>query len=561
MVGFVGARPMTERDLYAQQRADAMNQAFYARNQYAADQRMQGRQAEAELQARQAIQAQALQAAAQQQASQQAFLAQQAQNARDDEYSQANDPMQRQSRERSLDMAAQRQANLIGAQSSANINQNYENMLDQRALALNKGMIDSALTMQRGNIDSRLLTQQGQQGLIAAGANHGYKVDDDLRQKEMQIEERNGQMLQTHDYNDQDKPVVAGIRDQIQALKTKYYSNDKDKPSDGQYRAVLSTLLGQLSAYSPSQRRITPQMQFDQERVRDENGVSWLRDQKGVPHPLVVKEAAAGKAPLTPEQIKTQRFDALHKRAIEIQKAGGIVNDGDSGNSPKISRQQAMQQALEEEAAFNRGESFVGKESPSQTEQPVATQAAPQEVPLMDLQRAEEILSKYGNAPANGPGQAAAVDWARKVMWAAKQGLQQQDPRMQAVQQAPQQQMPGRQPMAPPQQMQPGVSGPAVDPRVMQLRQVQQAPFPPENTPAPANDQQQTQGALQTFKAIVQKFGGMPPAGSQEERIAMQAAAFLKQRGIDPTGDARRSAAPTLPGFSRPSPSSRNLAE
>jgi hypothetical protein len=527
---------MSERDLYAQQRADAMNREFYGRNQYAADQRMQGRQADAELQARQAMQAQALQAAAAQQASQQAFLGQQAQNARDDEYSQANDPMQRQARERSLDMVAQRQANLIGAQSSANINQNYEGMLDQRALALNKGMIDSALTMQRGNIDSRLLTQQGQQGLIAAGANHGYKVDDDLRQMQMQIEQRNGQMLQTHDFSEGDKKKVESIDQQMSALDDALESGSIDQ---NQYRQTMGKYLARKSGVAPSAPRTTFDQQVKQRSVTMPDGRIFYDSGKGIAVAPPPPAAAAGKGARTPEDVERE-FNA--KKADLAQK---LLNRTKKVGADDVPYYDSVEQA-EQDAAVLLGKQRPQKPDQGPETQEGATQGDPQEL-FRHVTQVNDWVQRAAKANGVTPQQAfemlqqknpeaASMYLQGMQMIRQSQGQPAGDPRAAALQQ-------GRPPMAPPQQMKPGAPGPAVDPRVMQLRQGQPSSVPPEKAPAPTNDQQQTEGALQTLRAIAKKFGGaMPPAGSPEERIAMQAAAFLKKQGIDPTGGVKRSA-------------------
>lgn len=117
----------------------------------------------------------------------------------------------------------------------------------------------------------------------------------------------------------------------------------------------------------------------------------------------------------------------------------------------------------------------------------------------------------------------------------------------------------------PPQQMRPGLPGP-VDPRMMPQGQPAQAPAaparqpfvgqnlrtgePPQGQPV-APPEQQAAAALQIFTKLT--ANGFPKPGTEEERLVMEAAAYLKKNGIDPTGGARRPAPrPSYPGRSIP---------
>lgn len=561
---FIGARPVNEYDLRMQEMSLAQNRDYYDRRQRAAENRNAG-QANAAAMAEQARQFDAQQAQA---AASQRFAADRASsdayNARNDAYSTATDPRLAAIERLRQNEALGRESAFANLQSGNRINEHFEGMQDNRAqqvgIDINRARLDAVSTMQKGNIDARLLGLQGQNAQSLAGVNNEFAIKRDAAQSGNAINEdawgrmqnRKAALMEMEGQEQQAGVTLPKAdQDKREALWQEYrlledaVDNKEISPKQGLTRMdEITRKLGQF-------RATMKQVPWNQDPqtlgsiIRQPDGSTITRGPKGEP---VYHAPPAG---VKPEMVDPAAV--MHKRAVELMKAAGI-NDA---VEQKLSYEDALQKA--HDTSQVKDGLYVKPKEPDKVG------ADPQEL-FRHVQNVNQLAQRSGVpiqqfiqqlGQKNPEAAEAYVAGLRMIQQA--QGGPAADPRSGAVQRPA---GPGPQsPAMPPQRMVPGQPGPTVDPRLLQMQgQPAQRPFVGENqrTSAPpaasptaarmdaltqrslSNDDQQTAGALQAFKTITQKHGGLPPAGSEEEQIVMQAAAFLRKRGIDPTGGVRR---------------------
>lgn len=418
-------------------------------------------------------------------------------NARNDAYSTATDPRLQAIERQRLNEALGRDQALIGTHSNARINEHFEGMQDDRArqlaLANNQAQLEALHTMQKGNIDSRLLSQQGQQGMRKAEFDDQTRFATDMRQRDMAIEERNAQLSQTHRFSEDDAKYLAKNAEDIQNLQEAYESG---KVSTDQFRSTMATLLGRKAGRVPSERIVTVQQQFEQQAVKLPDGrIATPNGKNGWTFSMPVSQSQGqGADPAVAKHKQQMDIANLVAKRMAMTKGaeGGPVYEQTPAGEAKARR----------DVLRSMGQDV--------TEPPTDVRAIPDE-PQDTISRWRRTLDQMENSAA----QDAPV------------------PRLQP------------RPVMPP-------DGPA-----SQLPEEYRDPFRPHPTSPrppfvgqnqrteaagadPAAADAQAAGAMQVFKALIQKNGGMPPSGSEEEKQVMAAAAYLKQRGIDPTGGARR---------------------
>lgn len=497
MSRFIGSRPMSQYDLYQQQRGDAALQAQQESWQYnqarrdalrgnaAASANSVGRDnADRDQQMRML-------------AMQQSFASQEAQNSRDWELQTAMNPELRRAqmneRNTNANFDADRQANLMRSQGNVNAFVNTERMRDQQGLAVTQAQLDAVATMQKGNIDSRLLDQRGQQdvyrdqrqGAMEQGRDKlrsGLSLNEDaetrMRNREAEVMDR---FNQEHQNGLELAPPEQQRRDALMQELSTLKDMQGDTGSKMTPAQIATRRMQVLQKLGQTYATIKPtkwadDVQAKGQFLRVEGGV-LTPDQHGNPKFTVIPPLAAGKTN-DPKQIELDNKLKLSKHDSDIQTAlnkdilathKALVESKEPGQ--KIPSLETIEDDLRERRGLPPRDRSKGK--------------APAGLANPDVIRAQDILNKYGNAPYNGPEQAKIIGWARGVVQMAQQaqGGPIADPRSEATQQAPDPGMPPQRTQQP-QRMVPGQPGPITDPRVSQM-QGQPAPAPQQQPQRP----------------------------------------------------------------------------
>lgn len=509
-------------------------------------------------------------------------------NARNDAYSMATDPRLAAIEQKRLNEALGREQALIGTQSGARINEHFEGMLDDRAkqqgIDINRARLDAVSTMQRGNIDARLMALQGQNARSLAGVNNEFALQRDAAQSGHSINEDAWSRMQNRkaalmemEMQEQQAGVTLAKPDQDKrdALWEEYRrledEVDSRNLSPRQALPRMDEITRKLGQTRATVKQVPLSEQFRNESVREPDGRTFTYNKKTGSWDSHMPPSGSKPENSDPRAIELKLSSQASKEALEEYKA--LV---DNTNSPGaidygsiLNKRRKMYglPPVDEETPAGQGRPAVDPQELFRHVQGVNQAAAQSGVPV---QKYLQQLSQ------RNPEAAEAYVAGVRMIQQAQGGPT--DPRSGAVMGPADRgnQVPG-------QRMVPGQPGPTVDPRLLQMQgQPAQTPSDtgnqssgtPQRQDSPTaarmdalsqrslgNDDQQTAGALQAFKTITQKYGGLPPAGSEEEQIVMQAAAYLRKRGIDPTGGVRRAPKQPERTYGRPSLSSRNLAE